>query len=147
MPAGAWLGDFAGLVKLQRSEDSSRYLLEVFHDPILGMRLDIDATHFGNEMRFINDYHGIAQSPNVAFVAYYAQFTGELAVGLITQRCVQPDEELLADYGRHFWATPDKAKPVGGARTLPSVSPPCALSPALLLPPAAAADKQEQQQE
>eukprot|EP00967_Tisochrysis_lutea_P092323 scaffold133041_cov31-Tisochrysis_lutea.AAC.2 len=105
IPCGALIGNYTGLVKLQQGKDSSRYLVEV-HDRQTGHRFDIDAEHYGNETRFINDYKGIAVLPNVAFVLHYAQGTGEMCVGVVTQRHVQKGEELLVDYGRHFWQTP-----------------------------------------
>ena len=58
--------------------------------------------HYGNEMRFVNEYRGIAPQPNVAFVPYFAQQTGELAVAVITRRLLQRGEELLVDYGSKY---------------------------------------------
>ena len=55
------------------------------HERHSGIRFDVDAANYGNETRFINDYHGVAPQPNVAFVLYYAPGTGELAVGVVTQ--------------------------------------------------------------
>ena len=103
IPSGTWIGDFTGLVKAQRVGDASRYLLEVFHEPNLGIKLDVDAAHFGNETRFINDYTGLAKEPNVSFTVYRNSWTGELAVGVITLDSIRCAEELLADYGHAFW--------------------------------------------
>jgi hypothetical protein len=99
IPSGAWLGDFTGLVKQQEPEDDSRYLLEAFHHPTLGVRFDVDAQRFGNESRFINDFRDIAPMPNVAFMPYRAPATGELAIGVVALRAIRGDDEILADYG------------------------------------------------
>lgn len=103
IPSGTWIGDFTGLVKPQRAVDSSRYLLEVFSDPALGVRFDVDAQLFGNETRFINDFTGLADEPNVQFTVYRHAWTGELAVACLTLDSIKCGAELLADYGLAFW--------------------------------------------
>ena len=105
IPSGAWLGDFTGLVKQQEPKDDSRYLLEAFHHPTIGVRFDVDAQRFGNESRFINDFRDIAPMPNVAFLPYRAPATGELAIGVVAQHAIRGDDEILADYGDMFWRT------------------------------------------
>ena len=73
IPCGAWLGDYTGVVKLQQPRDTSRYLLELRVPSADGepqLLLDIDAEHWGNEARFINDFSGLAAAPNVAFIPY-----------------------------------------------------------------------------
>ena len=103
LPSGAWIGDYTGQVKPQRAVDSSKYLLEVFHDPTLGVRMDIDASAYGNELRFINDFRGIAPEPNVAFCLYRQPRTGELSVAVLTTVAIRYGAEILVDYGRSFW--------------------------------------------
>ena len=100
-----WIGDFTGLVKPQRAADSSRFLLEVFHDPLLGAKLDVDAMSFGNETRFINDYMGIAPRPNVSLNVYRKPLSGELSVGVLSLEALNVGAELLVDYGQGFWCT------------------------------------------
>ena len=75
-----------------------RYLLEVFRDARLGVKLDVDARRYGNETRFINHYANLAEAPNVAFLPYRLPSTGELAIAVTTSRPVKQGEELLADY-------------------------------------------------
>ena len=79
------------------------YLLEVFRDPSLNMYFDVDAQLFGNETRFINDYCGLADGPNVSFCVYRSADTGELAVAVVTLSAICCGAELLANYGQHFW--------------------------------------------
>ena len=102
IPAGALIGDFAGQVKAQRVGDASRYLLEVFCDPSSGMRLDVDAQHYGNETRFINDYSGVAQEPNVSFCVYRQPRTGEIAIAVVSLTAISCGAELLAAYGEKY---------------------------------------------
>lgn len=92
-------------VKPQQMNDSSKYLLEVFHDPLFGISLDVDAEHFGNETRFINDFKSVRPEPNVEFLLRRLPVTGELSVGVVTRQMVRRGEELLADYGSKFWKT------------------------------------------
>ena len=105
IPMNTWIGDFTGLVKPQRAADSSRFLLEVFHDPLLGAKLDVDAMSFGNETRFINDYMGIAPRPNVSLNVYRKPLSGELSVGVLSLEALNVGAELLVDYGQGFWCT------------------------------------------
>lgn len=77
IPCGTLIGDFTGQVKPQQGRDQSKYLLEVFHDPIMGISLDVDAEHYGNETRFINDYKSLRSEPNVGFTLYHSASTGE----------------------------------------------------------------------
>ena len=110
IPASTYVGDFAGLVKMQQPSDPSKFLLELHREPGAAdgaaEAFDIDAQHFGNEMRFINDYQLVAAAPNVCFVLCRKPLTGELAVAVITARKICSGEELLVDYGRKFWSTP-----------------------------------------
>ena len=110
IPASTYVGDFAGLVKLQQPSDPSKFLLELHREPGAAdgtaEAFDIDAQHFGNEMRFINDYQLVAADPNVCFVLCRKPLSGELAVAVITARKICIGEELLVDYGRKFWSTP-----------------------------------------
>ena len=72
IPASTYVGDFAGLVKMQQPSDSSKFLLELHREPGAAdgaaEAFDIDAQHFGNEMRFINDYQLLAAAPNMCSV-------------------------------------------------------------------------------
>lgn len=76
--------------------------MAVFYNPALDMYIDVDAQRYGNETRFINDFRGVDESPNVSFCQYIAPATGEMAVGIITSRALQAGSELLADYGNDF---------------------------------------------
>ena len=51
-------------VKERKDVDQSEYLFSFLEH---GKGWDVDAEHFGNEMRFINDYRGIAAAPNAKF--------------------------------------------------------------------------------
>jgi len=146
IPTDTWIGDYTGVVKPQVANDGSRYLLEVFHDPLVGLRLDVDSQLYGNETRFINDDRGLGLAANVSFCPYRRPTTGELAVGVVSTGAIKAGEELLANYGTNFWGeekSPEKnvkgvvkgACPHGRGRRADS---PCAKNPVLGQPATAA---------
>ena len=51
-------------MKERKEVDKSAYLFSFLEN---GKGWDVDAERFGNEMRFINDYRGIAATPNAKF--------------------------------------------------------------------------------
>lgn len=72
-----------------------------FHDD-----LSISAAQSGNEARFINDYHNIAERPNAAFDTYRDTHTGEVRVGVWTlNQWIEIGEEITVPYGSEFWGT------------------------------------------
>ena len=78
----------------------SRYLFSF--GEACGKKWDIDAELFGNEMRFINDFRGIAAVPNVLF-----ELGDTRKMRTVRIVCVQPisaGQEILIDYGPKFEA-------------------------------------------
>ena len=61
----------------------------------------IDASKFGNEMRFINDYRNIADEENAYFVIDRER--GEYQTRIVASRYIEPGEEILTDYGEEYW--------------------------------------------
>lgn len=57
----------------------------------------MDALHCGNEMRFINTYQNIADSPNVKLQTVYIDSYPHLVVICTKYICI--GEEILLDYG------------------------------------------------
>ncbi|RFU35139.1 hypothetical protein B7463_g1217, partial [Scytalidium lignicola] len=74
--------------------------------------LGIDAEKMGNEARFINDYRGVAEKPNVEFKEIWDEVRRERGMGVWVLgegksgkgKGVRKGEELLVSYGRGFWA-------------------------------------------
>jgi len=111
LEVGLVVGEYTGIVTLRDDERAfdSHYILAVDVPQADGAKrttvpLDIDAEHFGNETRFLNDYHGLADSPNVQFRPFRQPSTGEVAVGVVTLRRVSAGDELVVSYGEEsFW--------------------------------------------
>ncbi|CAO1618668.1 unnamed protein product [Sympodiomycopsis kandeliae] len=109
---------YLGLVHTEdESDQASDYDLRVMapdlDDPLNGQKisLGIDATHFGNEARFVNDYRRIAERPNVFFEEYEiaSPHSGDISNsrrGLLFKSGSKPikaGQELLVSYGKGFW--------------------------------------------
>jgi len=88
----------------------------------LGIKLDVDAMHFGNETRFINDYTGLAPTPNVSFTTYRNPCSGE-----VSTRAHEPGS--LAARARPVAAPGSLAAPLHRCATAPPHR--CAAAPPL----------------
>lgn len=100
--SGTVIGNYAGLVKRRLPDDSSQYLLSFLSEEESGIKLDIDAESFGNETRFINDFHGIASAPNCKYQIYDDETRMSRAARVVVISAIAPGEELLCDYGGFF---------------------------------------------
>ena len=75
----------------------------------LNDNLNVDASLRGNEARFINDYHGIAERPNAVFEEYFVKCKKgwEARMGVWVdpkwKEGVGKGDEILVSYGRGFW--------------------------------------------
>lgn len=104
--------EYLGYVHSRRDVDSlSDYDLSLDRDRGIG----IDAARMGNEARFINDYRGVRDSPNVEFVDLLVR--GERRVGVRVlpvgksgkgKKGIGKGEELLVNYGKGFWQSRSK---------------------------------------
>jgi hypothetical protein len=72
----------------------------------------VDAEKCGNEARFINDYRGVRDKPNVEFKEVWSERFGQkcMAVFVLPQRekgsgkqGIAKGEEILVSYGKGFW--------------------------------------------
>jgi hypothetical protein len=97
IPPETHICDYLGFVTTdEKASETSNYLMR------LAPGLLCDGEQMGNEARMINDFHGVADSPNVRFKTYNSE-TGEQRVGIFSQkRKIKKGEELLVDYGRKF---------------------------------------------
>eukprot|EP01052_Picozoa_sp_SAG31_P024138 SAG31_NODE_2033_length_6618_cov_3.628624_8_plen_95_part_00 len=72
-----------------------------------GVEYDVDAQHFGNEARFINDYHNVPNAggqANVEFTAANCVATGGYFVAVMTKKRVKKGQEFLVDYGEQYFS-------------------------------------------
>lgn len=100
---GAWVLDYGGTVSLKSDQDaSSEYACEFGEKG----ELTLDATHWGTEARFINDYRNTGCAQNVEFHMRRDR-RGELRQGVYVsaRQGVKAGEELLISYGQGFWRT------------------------------------------
>ncbi|KAI0762671.1 SET domain protein [Fomes fomentarius] len=63
----------------------------------------VDAQHAGNEARFVNDFRGINQKPNVLFQERRTE-GGELRMSVWSgSEPIKKGDELLVSYGKSWW--------------------------------------------
>ncbi|KAF4548905.1 Hypothetical protein D9617_24g016180 [Elsinoe fawcettii] len=124
---GSFILPYVGLIHINTPEDTdgeSDYDLSMERE----LGISMDANKIGNEARFVNDYRGIADSPNAEFQDCWVQLPvvegqrkggrWERRIGVFVlaagkagkkARGIQPGQEILVNYGRSFW-TERKAK-------------------------------------
>lgn len=85
------LGEYTGEIKNYFS--NSQYQLS-FNK--ISMSLIIDAKTYGNEFRFINDYHNISTYPNCQYQFCYIDSKPKMLI--IVTKEIDENEEILIDY-------------------------------------------------
>ncbi|KAJ7169536.1 SET domain protein [Mycena filopes] len=90
--------DYIG--EIHCDERESDYDLSLFRSGELSV--GIDASKMGNEGRFVNDYRGIQDKPNAAFVDVRLE-TGELRMRIESCKMIKKGEEILVSYGKSWW--------------------------------------------
>ena len=89
------IGEYTGLINFKKNiKQTNLYLFNLNNDVI------IDAKDFGNELRFINSYLNIRDSPNLS--AQYSFIGGYPRVLYICIKDIEIGEELLVDYGDSY---------------------------------------------
>ena len=70
-----------------------------------GLQMNVDAARYGNEMRFMNHFHGSIDDPNVEMVTEHVQGGNSVEPVIVVRvvRDVHEGEELLVDYGDGYW--------------------------------------------
>jgi hypothetical protein len=65
----------------------------------------VDAHHYGNEFRFINDFqfHSLATAPNVEMRPRQCEHTGRWRLQVHALRTIQAGEELMLEYGEDYF--------------------------------------------
>ncbi|KAJ1456675.1 hypothetical protein M885DRAFT_616042 [Pelagophyceae sp. CCMP2097] len=113
------LGPYVGIVRPPAVEGG--FVVALQTDVPHTESLSLDATHQGNELRYVNDYRGCGDGANVSLQSAVVdtlpmQF-------LVVTRPVGHGEEFLTDYGEEYWAVllgapaPDDAPPAAAAPT------------------------------
>lgn len=113
LPPNSFILPYLGYVHDQYDlDETSDYDLSL--DRELGV--GVDASHMGNEARFINDYRGISSGPNAEF----RDILVDVGFGILEKRMgvyvlsagksgkkakgISRGEEILLSYGKGFWA-------------------------------------------
>lgn len=96
LPKGSWVGNYAGQLLPPDYPTRSLHAMQ-FSDPYAGINLKIDSKDWGNHTRFCNHSY----QPNVIRKLVFCQ--GMYHVILYTTRIVEPQEQLLYDYGQSYW--------------------------------------------
>ena len=102
------LGEYTGLVVGQGVFGHYVACLED-GDRALEKTLGIDAETCGNELRFINSHINIAFAPNATLRVVYV--AGLPHVVIVCTADIEPDEEILLDYGAAYNAAYLSGKP------------------------------------
>ncbi|OCH96678.1 SET domain protein [Obba rivulosa] len=80
----------------------SDYDLSLFRSPD-GNNVGVDASHMGNEARFVNDYRGVKPRPNALFQERKTE-SGELRMSVWSgSECIRKGDEILVSYGKSWW--------------------------------------------
>jgi SET domain-containing protein len=75
--------------------------------------LSIDASNVGSEARFINDYRGIMQRPNVEFQNYRNR-RDQVNIGVFSiSQPIEKGQELCVTYKKGFWDARSQQSTVG----------------------------------
>ena len=103
IPAGAELGEYAGIVSFgQRKEKRPFKGVHCWRVPFGQAVFHVASDEVANELAFINDFRGLQERPNVRTT--WILHRGSYYFGFETIREIEPMEELLVDYGK-TWAT------------------------------------------
>jgi len=96
---GTVLGEYVGEIGIDRNEvlTTEKRGAYTWVFPLNGMRIYICSTRIANELTFSNDFRGIQEKPNIEHHIFV--HLGIYYFGYITIREIQPNEELLIDYG------------------------------------------------
>lgn len=94
------VGEYVGMVKAPTVEGA--YVLALQSDLPQTEALSLDAGDAGNELRFVNDFRGVATGANVAFRS--TTVNGLPVRMLVVLEDLAYGAELLVDYGFDYWS-------------------------------------------
>lgn len=91
------IGEYVGKVV---DADVTGHYVAALEDGSHDQSLGLDAEFTGNEMRFINSYLGVADRPNAIMKTVYINALPHIVI--ICTEEIQPEEEILFDYGEEY---------------------------------------------
>lgn len=101
IPPRTLILDYIGEVHCD-DRPASDYDLSLYRTPD-HISVGVDAQHAGNEARFVNDFRGINQKPNVLFQERWTE-GGELRMSVwSSNEPIKKGDELLVSYGKSWW--------------------------------------------
>ena len=77
----------------------------------VALSISVDAEKYGNEFRFVNDYHGVIPAPNVRFSRAVAG--GLIRIFVVTILPITEGQELLIQYGEEYWSAHAQQAAIG----------------------------------
>eukprot|EP01120_Amphizonella_sp_Union-15-10_P008317 TRINITY_DN2978_c0_g1_i4.p1 TRINITY_DN2978_c0_g1~~TRINITY_DN2978_c0_g1_i4.p1 ORF type:complete len:334 (-),score=44.30 TRINITY_DN2978_c0_g1_i4:66-1067(-) len=99
---GIFLGEYTGTVSWdQKTVNYSLYAMDFTHEGSKEGFIKLDADRTGNELRFINDFHGISTSPNTLFRKVWVE--QEMKVLSVVTEPIKKGQEFTVDYGEQYW--------------------------------------------
>lgn len=106
---GHVFGQYAG--KLVKAS-SLRRCLDLQNDYIMDISDNycIDASEYGNETRFMNDYRGFASHSNAEY-SVKTEGVPYVTIDVVASRDIKAGEQILLDYGSEYWRSCKKRKP------------------------------------
>jgi hypothetical protein len=85
------IGEYVGVVGF----NNGKYVASINNEG-----LGIDAEKYGNELRFINDYHNIADNPNAIMSLCYIDSYPHIII--VCTNNISIGQEILIDYGDEY---------------------------------------------
>lgn len=89
------IGNYTGVLS---EKNEGKYLAKLYHDD--SYNLCIDGEYYGNELRYINDYRNIKNTPNCKFISSIIDGKQQILVVVIED--IPSYNEVLIDYGYDY---------------------------------------------
>lgn len=101
IPPNTHILDYLGEIHCE-DRPNSDYDLSLYRSQD-GLNVGVDASTMGNEARFVNDYRGVRDKPNVFFVTGRTA-SNELRMSIWSGAApIKKGDEILVSYGKGWW--------------------------------------------
>lgn len=98
---GDFVGEYTGVVVPRYKAAATNIYIYAYHPAGSSLKdygaLELDAKFVGGHIRFAND----SKRPNVD--GMFMSFDGLWRIIFVANRSIQPDEQLMIDYGTEYW--------------------------------------------